>query len=225
MINDIENKNSQKVMSDLEYAKNDTEMMRYRVNGLSYKLGLAAMICSLLGAFICLNSYSPRDFQVIMIIILNIIILLGGFLCAEKVKNYNKAGAIGQIVFGAVCIGRIFYVPVILMVQFSKFMEANDWLAYYNGLKREEQRKLKDTLEQMNTLRSESSNYLGQTITSYYNSNRYANAFLPANGYFRGISAMVLFGCAAALFIVAGIIGYQRAKKLRTYLDSINVKN
>ena len=80
MINDIENKNSQKVMSDLEYAKNDTEMMRYRVNGLSYKLGLAAMICSLLGAFICLNSYSPRDFQVIMIIILNIIILLGGFM-------------------------------------------------------------------------------------------------------------------------------------------------
>ena len=42
MINDIENKNSQKLMSDLEYAKNDTEMMRYRVNGLSYKLGLSA---------------------------------------------------------------------------------------------------------------------------------------------------------------------------------------
>ena len=75
MINDIENKNSQKLMSDLEYAKNDTEMMRYRVNGLSYKLGLCGMICSLLGAFICLNSFNPNNFQVIIVILLNIVIL------------------------------------------------------------------------------------------------------------------------------------------------------
>ena len=44
-------------------------------NGLSYKLGLSAMGCSLFGAFICLNSFNPFNFQVILIIILNIILL------------------------------------------------------------------------------------------------------------------------------------------------------
>ena len=129
MINDIENKNSQKLMSDLEYAKNDTEMMRYRVNGLSYKLGLSAMGCSLFGAFICLNSFNPFNFQVILIIILNIILLLGGFLSAEKVKNYSKGGAIAQMVFGGICVARIFYIPLIIMIQFNKYMEANNWLS------------------------------------------------------------------------------------------------
>ena len=87
MINERENNNSLNKMSDLEYTKNDTEMMRYRVNGLSYKLGLVAMISSLLGAFICLNSIQPKDWQVIFIIFINIIVLLGGFLAAEMVKN------------------------------------------------------------------------------------------------------------------------------------------
>ncbi len=222
MINDIENKNSQKLMSDLEYAKNDTEMMRYRVNGLSYKLGLSAMMCSLLGAFICLNSFNPNNFQVILVILLNIIILLGGFLCAEKVKNYNKSGAIAQIVFGCICVARIFYIPLIIMVQFNIFLNAQNWIKDYNA-GAIDNATFKDYQEMANVSKG-AKNYLGPTVTSYYENNRYANAFLPANGNFRAIFAMILFGCAAALFITAGVIGYQRSKKLKTYLDSINVK-
>ena len=41
MINDIENKNSLNEMSDLEHDKNQLEMMRYRVNSLSYILGIS----------------------------------------------------------------------------------------------------------------------------------------------------------------------------------------
>lgn len=218
MINEIENKNSQKNMSDLEYAKNDTEMMRYRVNGLSYKLGLFAMICSLLGAFICLNTYNPNNFQVILIIMLNIVILLGGFLAAEKVKNYSKAGAIGQIVFGGICFARIFYIPLIILINFSKYINAYNWLQDNPTVTD------KDITGQYTTAMSEASKYLGATITSYYTSSKQANAFLPANGYFRGVASIILFVCAGALFIAAGVIGYLRAKRLSTYLESINIK-
>ena len=177
MINEIENKNSQKNMSDLEYAKNDTEMMRYRVNSLSYKLGLFAMICSLLGAFICLNTYNPNNFQVILVILLNIVILLGGFLAAEKVKNYSRAGAISQIVFGGVCLARIFYIPLIILVNFTKFINAYNWLQENPSVTD------KKITEQYTSAMSEASKYLGATITSYYTNSKQANAFLPANGY------------------------------------------
>lgn len=217
MINEIENKSSQKNMSDLEYAKNDTEMMRYRVNSLSYKLGLGAMGCSLMGAFICLNSLNPNDFQVIFIILLNIVILLGGFLCAEKVKNYSKSGAIAQIVFGAICFARIFYVPLILLINFNKYIAAYNWLQANTGAKPSEKRA-------QNAIMNEAKNYLGVTITSYYEKNNFANAFLPASGNFRAIAAMIFFACAGVLFVLAGIIGYQRSNKLSKYLESINIK-
>ena len=216
MINEIENKNSQKNMSDLEYAKNDTEMMRYRVNSLSYKLGLGAMGCSLMGAFICLNSLNPNNLQVILIILLNIVILLGGFLCAEKVKNYNKTGAIVQVVFGVICFARVFYVPLILLINFNKYISAYNWLQENLGAKPSEKKA-------QNAIMNEAKNYLGATITSYYEKNNFANAFLPANGIFRAIVAMIFFVCAGVLFVTAGIIGYQRSKKLSNYLESINV--
>lgn len=205
MINEQENKNSLKGMSDLEYQKNDTEMMRYRVNGLSNKIGLCGMAFSLLGAFICLNSMMTASFQVILIILLNIVILLGGFLAAEKVKNYSKQGAIAQMVFGGICFARIFYIPLMLIIKYSEYCIAKE-----NN----------DT----NTIKVLKEKYLGPTITSV-DEGFTANAFLPSSGYFRGISAMVLFACAGVCFIIAGIIGYKRAKKLNTYLESIKEKN
>ena len=89
MINDgMENKTLNSV-SDLEFNKNSVEMMRYRVNALSNKLGFGALFCSIIAAFICLNSTNPITFAVILKIMLNIIILLGGFLCCEKAKKYR----------------------------------------------------------------------------------------------------------------------------------------
>ena len=66
MINEQEKKATISKMSDLEYAKNDVEMMRYRANGLSNKLGLLGMAFSVLGMFICLNSFKPTDIQVLL---------------------------------------------------------------------------------------------------------------------------------------------------------------
>jgi len=201
MINEQENKTS--VMSDLEYTKNDTEMMRYRVNGLSNKFGLLGMILSLFAAFICLNSMRPITFQVILIILYNIVILLGGFLAAEKVKSYSAKGAIAELVFGGVCIARIFYIPVMLISWYGKYKAA---LA--DG----------DT-----AMIDECKKHLGVTITAK-DGGKVANAFLPSSGTFRGVMAIVLLSLAATCFIISGITGYLRAKKLSTYMNSLKVE-
>ena len=207
MINDRENNNSLNKMSDLEYTKNDTEMMRYRVNGLSYKLGLVAMISSLFGAFICLNSIQPKDWQVIFIIFINIVVLLGGFLSAEMVKNYNKKGAIAQLVFGAVCAARIFYIPLLLITHFNSFMSLY---------------QVKDLTEaQRNTLAANRS-FLGKTIIqSYASESNYAISYLPSSGNFRAGLAIAFFAISTVCFVIAGIIGYKRAVKLSTYMASL----
>lgn len=202
MINEQENKASLTKMSDLEYTKNDTEMMRYRVNGLSYKLGLIAMVFSILGAFICLNSVQPSDIQTIIKILLNVVVLLGGFLSAEMVKNYSHKGAIAQIVFGGIMVARCFYYPIILITNYNGFVAA---------------RQAGDTVKE-----KEFKKYLSQTILSKWDDTKYATAFLPADGNFRGIFAIVCFVISAACFIAAGIIGYMRATKLSTYLNSLN---
>lgn len=197
MINEKENNNSLKGMSDLEYQKNDVEMMRYRVNGLSHKLGLSAMILSLVGGIVCLNSMNPSDFQVILIILLNIFILLFGFLCSERSKNYIKSGAISQACLGLICLARVFYIPLELIINYSKYLSPDDAIS------------------------AEGEKFLGNTIISKTSS---ITAFLPANGYFRGIVAMICFGLAFVCFLVAGIIGYKKSIRLNSYLDSIKVK-
>ena len=206
MINEQRERATLNKMSDLEYQKNDTEMMRYRPNGLSHKLGLLGMACSILAAFICLNSMAPTNIQVLIIIMINIVILLGGFLAAEKAKSYSKTGSIALITFGGVCAARIFYIPLIILINYGVYQ---DCLA--KG----------DTTS--DTYNGAVAN-LGATITSK-DEGRLANAFLPSSGTFRGVFAIVFFALAAAAFITAGVIGYMRSQKLSKYLDSINEKN
>lgn len=217
MINEQENKASLDKMSDLEYAKNDTEMMRYRVNGLSNKLGLLAMGCSIFAGLVALNSFQPRDFQVLVIILINIVILLGGFLACEKVKSYSKNGAIAQVVFGGICVGRMFYIPLLLAIAYSQYLKGFtiDPLDYatteeYNAA--------------LSAARGNSTNILAATITNK-DSSEYAIAFLPQNGYFRAILIMSLLAISAGAFVAAGLTGYLKAKKLSTYLESIKAKD
>lgn len=187
------------------------EMLRYNANKLSYALGLLAMSFSVLGAFICLNSMNPITYQVIIIILLNVFVLLGGFLAAEKVKNYVKGGAIAQLVFGSICAARIFYIPLILVVNFHKyigsmeFVEGEGWV----------------TLEGQDEVQKAAAANLGETIKRSYGKSKYAVSYLPASGYFRGISAMVFFALAAVCFIAAGLIGLKKAKTLNSYMNSI----
>ncbi len=201
MINEVENNNSLNQMSDLEHDKNELEMMRYRENRLSYNIGIIGIFASLFACFVCLNSTNPVNAVVVAKVMMNIIILLGGFLCIEKAKAYSKNASIALVVFGGVCVARIFWIPLQLITYFSKFQ---DFLAG----------KTTDTSYE---------NYLGKTIITAYSKSEDAYRWLPASGTFRGIFAIVLLLIAAAAFITAGVFGYIRSKKLNTYLDSLKV--
>lgn len=212
MLNDIENKTSLNGMSDLEFNKNKVEMTRYRANGLSYKLGFLAIVFSVLAAFMSLNSFQPNSVAVIGKIMLNIVILLGGFLFCEQAKNYSAKSSIGLIVMGGICIGRIFWIPLMLITKYNELVSAHKALNAPGADTAEIQEKI-DKL-------SES---LGTTITSEYTGG-FAVSWLPHSGTFRGIVAIVFLICAATAFIAAGVIGFQRSRRLSTYLESINVK-
>ncbi len=201
MINEVDNNNSLNQMSDLEHDKNQLEMMRYRENRLSYNIGIIGIFSSLLACFICLNSTNPITAVVVIKVLLNIVILLGGFLCIEKSKAYSKQASIGLIVFGAVCFARIFWIPLQLLTYFPKYM------AYINGSSTDK------TFEK----------YLGKTITSAYSGAADSIRWLPASGTFRGVFAIIFLLIAAAAFIGAGVIGYIRSTKLSNYLDSLKV--
>lgn len=195
MMNNVENKNDLNKMSDLEFGKNKVEMMRYRDNSLSYKLGFGAIGCSIVAGFLCLNSFNPSTFRTMLAILLNIILLLGGFLAVEKTRAYSFKGSIAMVVFGVVCGLRIFWIPLNIIIQYSQ------WAA--GG------KKVEDLVNYP---------YLGATITTTNMNQLY---YLPQSGIFRGVAAIIFLAAAAALFIVAGYLGMVRSRKLTTYLNSI----
>ena len=198
MINEVENNNSLNQMSDLEHDKNELEMMRYRENRLSYNIGIIGIFASLFACFICLNSTNPISSLVVVKVLLNIVILLGGFLCIEKAKAYSKQASIGLMVSGGICFARIFWIPLQLIIYFNQFRDPANTSEEYKK-------------------------YLGKTITSAYSEGSGSYRWLPADGNFRGIFAIVFLVIASLTFIAAGVIGYIRSKKLSTYLDSLKV--
>ncbi len=226
MTNELENQASLD-MTPEEVRHIKSEMLRYRANSLTYWLGFGAIGFSIFGSFICLNSFQPTTVLVIVKILLNIVILLFGFLSCEKAKAYSKQASISLICIGSVCALRILWVPLQLMIYFNKFLPAQTWL---NDL----QEKLKENpnyafdagvQEAQQEIVNDCSNYLGATITDYYKGNAGNVNWLPADGNFRAIFAMVLFVCAALLFISAGVVGLVRSNKLSTYMESIRKKD
>ena len=219
MMNNVENKNDLNKMSDLEFGKNKVEMMRYRDNSLSYKLGLGAIAFSVLGCFICLNSFAPNSFTTILAILLNIVILLGGFLSVEKTRAYSMKASIGLIAFGGICIARIFWIPLLLIIHY------NAWVADSGVVNK----MIEDGVDVESTeylaalaKSTEHQNYIGRTITT---TNQNQLTYLPTDGNVRAILAIIFLVAAGLLFIFAGYIGMQRSRKLNTYLTSINQKN
>ena len=101
------------------------EMMRYRANSSSYKYGMLAIIFSVLASFISLNSIKWTTFDVIIKILGNIVILLFGFLSVEKVKAYNKSYSYVLMAFGGVCVGRIFWFPLMLITDYTAYLNNN----------------------------------------------------------------------------------------------------
>jgi hypothetical protein len=197
MINELEKKSSFNAMSDLEITKNSIEMLRYRNNRLAYILGLSGVALSLFAAFICMNSMNPENFQVIFKIILNVFILLFGFLCCEKAKTYQVRGSFYLIGLGVICLFRILWIPLQLMTNYSAYTTA----------------KAANDVDAMN----EAAKFLGETII---NSDGQVN-WLPADGTVRGLMAIILLVAAGILMIIGGVIGFLKAKKLSAYLDSL----
>ena len=111
MSNELE-KSASPFIEETELKQIKTEMMRYRANSLSYWLGFGAIIFSVFASFISLNSFQPNSVLVVVKILLNVVILLFGFLSCEKTKAYSKNSSIALIAIGGVCIARIFWVQI-----------------------------------------------------------------------------------------------------------------
>ena len=197
MINEMKEKSTMSKMSDLEHDKNSVEMMRYRNNKLSYGLGFGGLAFTILGAFIYLNSMNPRDVQVILAILLNVVILLFGFLCVERSKTYSRNGSIALIVLGGIDILQMFWLPLIIIIKYNTWISKGKNVAY--GTKN-----------------------VGAVITD---GDANSVHWLTTNGTARGVLAMVFLIIAAAFFIAAGVIGVLKSNKLNKYLKSINVES
>jgi len=196
MINELEKKSSFNAMSDLEITKNSVEMLRYRNNKLAYTLGVLGVGASLFAAFICMNSFNPTNFQVILKIIVNVFILLFGFLCCEKAKTYQVRGSFYLIGLGVICFIRIFWVPLQLITKYNAWLDA----------------KAAGNVTKM----AQAEKWLGATITDPNQT-----AWLPSAGDVRGFIAIALLVVAGILMIVGGVLGFLKAKKLSKYLDSL----
>lgn len=192
MSNKVENNEEVRSSTDkIYYDANNLQgqMLRYRANSLSYKLGMGGILFSLLAAFISLNTL-VWNATVTIKILGNIIILLFGFLSIEKVKSYSKEYSYVLCGIGAICIARIFWCPLQIMIWYGKYLADKS--------------------------NPEVEKHLGPVITRA----KIQNAYLPQNGYFRGIFAIVLLCIAAAFFIGAGVIGIIKSKKYADYMQT-----
>lgn len=132
MSNKVENNGINNSSARICYDQNNIkgEMMRYRANSLSYKLGMIAILFSLFGAFICLNSFK-WDVSVIIKILGNIAILLFGFLSIEKAKAYSKTYSLVLMGIGGVCVLRIFWIPLKLIYWWGQLQAGNSEAANF----------------------------------------------------------------------------------------------
>ena len=185
------------------------EKMRYQNNSLSYMLGMLGIAASVLAAFMGLNSYKPVV-STIFKILLNIGILLFGFLAIEKTKNYRKQFCIVLIVIGAICFARIFWVPIRLMM-YTNYAEAILKGSYNGAL----------TIEDCQKVLAEVCCPLQYTDGVFKYS---STGWLPNSGVVRGIMMIIELAIASASFIAAGVIGLRKSIMLENYLTEIEKK-
>ena len=188
MTNQVE-KNEVRDVAEVERIK--LEMLQYHGNSLSYKLAFLGIGCSVLAAFVCLNSFYPNMLGFLKIM-LNIGILLFGFMYSEKVKSYSKQASIALCVIGGICALRIFWVPLNLIVWYNRYQADN-------------------------SIKEEAGKYLGDIMLT----DDFTINWLPKDGNFRGIVAMVFLAIAAAAFITSGVIGIIKSNQ---YAKSKNEK-
>lgn len=203
-INETTNATEVKTMTPEERQFLDLEKMRYNNNSLSYKLGFGGIACSIIACSISLNSLQPTTFMTVLAILMNIIVLLFGFLATEKVKVYNLSYNKHMFVLGGVCIARIFWYPLLLIKNFASFKSSLDANGYQIAAA------------------TKAASKINASILSAYNEGA-ANPsnYLWANGYTRGIIIIVFLGLAAACFILSGLVNLKKGTALKKHLETV----
>ena len=106
-------------MNNIKKEQDKIDLMRYRNNNLSYMFGLMALLFSVTASFIGLNSLA-YNYTSLIKILLNIAILLFGFLFSEQAKTYSKKASFWLIILGFICFLRILWAPRILLFGSSQ---------------------------------------------------------------------------------------------------------
>ena len=217
-MNKIKNDEHDTTNSAVEKTENLSELhlekMRYNNNSLSYILGLLGIVFSVAACFIALNSLNPIGFKTVLKVVLNIFVLLIGFLTAEKVKVYQKKFSYVSFALGGIAILRMFWYPLTLMVKYNGFVKM---LNAVDG---------KISQENFDNARHKFGEFLGVTVMGALKDGEIVKTgYFTTNGYIRAIVLFVLLGCCAACFIFAGLINYVKSTKLTNYLARQNVKN
>lgn len=212
-------------MSEADYATMQLEKMRYFDNKTSHSLGYVGIVASLLAMFFGLNTMAPAYFLggvgTILAILMNIFILLTGFLTVEKVKAYSIGYSKYMIGLGVVSVLRIFWYPLSTMTLYNNMIsdiKSGDYATFtdvankYNG-------KLGASILNGTPL-DVNGNNCSSNLADF---DHIATAgFFSANGNIRGVVMIILLVISAAAFIAGGIIGYIKSTKLKKYLDSLN---
>lgn len=213
----MSNNNETKVVDIAEARNLKLEKMRYINNSLSYKLGLGGIAFSVLACFLALNSLAPSNVLTVFKIILNILVLLIGFLATEKVKVYNRGYANVSIVLGAISAARIFWYPLQLFIYYPKFVNAFEAAG--------------STEAAFNEANLMYSTKLGKTVLGKFlvgadgiTGTIGGTGYLTHNGIVRAIVITVALALSALCFISSGIICHAKAKALNGYLTSIGQK-
>ncbi|MCR5786802.1 MAG: hypothetical protein K6G28_03805 [Acholeplasmatales bacterium] len=226
-------------MSEAEYKNFQLEKLRYFDNKTSHKLGYVGIICSLIACFLALNSVSPSaflgGFGVVLAILLNIFILLTGFLTVEKVKAYSIGYSKYMIGLGVVCALRILWYPLTTLVQYGKFVSdakagSSTWadlMSRYNSTLGKSLLSGTPIDQNGNVISNNTilNNKLVPVDERIILDHVNTTGYLTANYTIRGLLMILFLGVAAACFIIGGLIGLKKSIMLKKYLTSLDKKN
>lgn len=175
------------------------EKLRYQKNTLAYFLGFGGIIFSIVAAFIELNTMKP-NYLTMIYILLNIVVLLFGFLSCENLKQYQRRYSYVMFGFAVLEILRIFWYPLLFIRKWSHYKKMIS-----NG--------------------DESANAYVQKYFSpqVYTTSPDNRGYMGTNGTLRGIVCIILIIISAVFFAFSGYVGYIKSKQLEKYLESINV--
>lgn len=194
------------------------DKMRYQNNTISYMLGMLGIGLSIFAAFILLNSATPRA-MALPKILMNIVILLFGFMSCEKVKAYSKSYSFVMFGIAAINVARIFWIPIQLMYYYNIWyplsLEKAAIEAAVSGAAGNATADQTARLNEITPIIVNAAKYIGPVI-------RDGNNYLPQSGVFRGVFAIILLVGSAVCFAFAGLICYGKNKVLTNYLASLD---